>query len=82
MEAGCSAITSLTLRQSDNSASIVKECDGALIITLVMAKHPANRKVQVSREQVSRTIMARLLSSGCNHEPYNSSLAITGLTLI
>ena len=59
VEAGCSAITSLTLRQSENSVSVVKECDGALIITLVMSKHPTNRKVQV-RKKISGSVVTKL----------------------
>jgi len=59
VEAGCSAITSLTLRQSENSCQVVKECDGAVILTLVMSKHPTNRKVQSAAAAAIRNIVSR-----------------------
>jgi len=59
VEAGCSAITSLTLRQSDNSCQVVKDCDGAVILTLVMSKHPTNRKVQSAAAAAIRNIVSR-----------------------
>ena len=59
VEAGCSALTSLTLRQSENSVQVVKECDGAGILPLVMAKHPTNKKVQSSASAAIRNIVSR-----------------------
>ena len=59
VEAGCSALTSLTLRQPENSVQVVRECEGALIITLVMSKHPTNRKVQSSAAAAIRNIVSR-----------------------
>ena len=59
VEAGCSAITSLTLRQSDNCVQVVRDCDGAAIITLVMSKHPTNRKVQSAAAAAIRNIVSR-----------------------
>jgi len=59
VEAGCGALTALTLRQAENSASVVRECDGAGIITLVMAKHPESRRVQSAAAAAIRNIVSR-----------------------
>ena len=59
VEAGCGALTSLTLRQAENSASVVRECDGAGIITLVMARHPDSRRVQSAAAAAMRNIVSR-----------------------
>ena len=44
--AGCGALYALTFRQAENSMQVVEDCDRAVILTLVMARHPANRRVQ------------------------------------
>ena len=59
VEAGCGALTALTLRQADNSRQVVGECDGAVLLSLVMAKHPANRRVQSGAAAAIRNIVSR-----------------------
>ena len=59
VEAGCGALTALTLRQEDNSKQVVADCDGAVILTLVMDKHPANRRVQSGAAAAIRNIVSR-----------------------
>ena len=59
VEAGCGALTALTLRQEENSVCVVRECDGAGIITLVMAKHPESKGVQSAAAAAMRNIVSR-----------------------
>ena len=59
VEAGCSALTSLTLRQSENSVTVVKDCDGASILTLVMSKYPSIKRVQSHAIIAIRNIVSR-----------------------
>jgi len=59
VEAGCGALTALTLRQEDNSRQVVTDCDGAVVLTLVMARHPANRRVQSGAAAAIRNIVSR-----------------------
>ena len=59
VEAGCGALCALTLRQEENSRQVVADCDGAVILTLVMAKHPANRRVQSGAAAAIRNIVSR-----------------------
>ena len=59
VEAGCSALTSLTLRQSENSVTVVKDCDGASILTLVMSKYPSIKRVQSHAIAAIRNIVSR-----------------------
>ena len=59
VEAGCGALTSLTLREAENCACVVRDCDGAAIIALVMAKHPDSRRVQSAAAAAIRNIVSR-----------------------
>ena len=58
VEAGCSAHTVLMLRQLENSVTVVKGCDRASIMTLVMSKHPANKMVQSHAAAAIRNIVS------------------------
>merc|ERR1719347_959017 len=57
VEAGCGALTALTLRQADNSKQVVIDCDGAVVLTLVMARHPNHRRVQSGAAAAMRNIV-------------------------
>ena len=59
VEAGCSAHTVLMLRQLENSVTVVKGCDRASIMTLVMSKHPTNKRMQSHAAAAIRNIVSR-----------------------
>ena len=58
VEAGCSAHTVLMLRQLENSVTVVKGCDRASIMTLVMSKHPTNKRMQSHAAAAIRNIVS------------------------
>jgi len=58
VEAGCGAITGLTLRQIENSKQVM-ECDGATTITTAMERHMKHRKVQGAAAAAIRNIVSR-----------------------
>ena len=58
VEAGCSAHTVLMLRQLENSVTVVKGCDRASIMTLVMSKHPTNKRMQSHTAAAIRNIVS------------------------
>ena len=45
--------------QSENSVCVVRDCDGAAILTLVMARHADNRRVQSAAAAAMRNIVSR-----------------------
>lgn len=58
-EAGCNAIASVCLRQSDNAKQVVLECEGASVITALMEKHMAHSKTQAAAAAAIRNIVSR-----------------------
>jgi len=58
VEAGCGAITGLTLRQVENSKQVM-ECDGATTITTAMERHMKHKKVQGAAAAAIRNIVSR-----------------------
>lgn len=58
VEAGCGAITAVTLRQVDNSKQVM-DCDGATTITTAMERHMKHRKVQGAAAAAIRNIVSR-----------------------
>jgi len=58
VEAGCGAITGLTLRQIENSKQVM-DCDGATTITTAMERHMKHRKVQGAAAAAIRNIVSR-----------------------
>lgn len=58
VEAGCGAITAVTLRQVENSKQVM-ECDGATTITTAMERHMKHKKVQGAAAAAIRNIVSR-----------------------
>jgi len=58
-EAGCNAIASICLRQSDNAKQVVLECEGASVITALMEKHTSHSKTQAAAAAAIRNIVSR-----------------------
>jgi len=58
VEAGCGAVTGLTLRQVENSKQVM-ECYGADIITTAMERHMQHRRVQGGAAAAIRNIVSR-----------------------
>jgi len=58
VEAGCGALTAVTLRQVDNSRQVM-DCDGATTITTAMERHMKHKKVQGSAAAAIRNIVSR-----------------------
>jgi len=58
VEAGCGALTAITLRQSENSKQVM-ECDGAITITTAMERHMKHKKVQGAAAAAIRNIVSR-----------------------
>eukprot|EP00092_Neocalanus_flemingeri_P024121 GFUD01026167.1.p1 GENE.GFUD01026167.1~~GFUD01026167.1.p1 ORF type:complete len:463 (-),score=148.37 GFUD01026167.1:170-1558(-) len=58
VEAGCGAITAITLREPDNSKQVM-ECDGATTITTAMEIHMKHTKVQGAAAAAIRNIVSR-----------------------
>ena len=56
MSLGCLFVTYF---QSENSVCVVRDCDGAAILTLVMARHADNRRVQSAAAAAMRNIVSR-----------------------
>jgi len=58
VEAGCGAITAITLRLPENSRQVM-ECDGATTITTAMERHMKHTKVQGAAAAAIRNIVSR-----------------------
>lgn len=58
-EAGCAALAAVCLRQAENCAQVVTDCEGAAVVTSCMRQHPKQRKVQAASAAAIRNIVSR-----------------------
>jgi len=58
-EAGCAALAAVCLRQAENCAQAVTDCEGAAVVTSCMRQHPKQRKVQAASAAAIRNIVSR-----------------------
>ena len=58
-EAGCAALAAVCLRQAENCAQLVNDCEGAAVVTSCMRQHPKQRKVQAASAAAIRNIVSR-----------------------